>query len=146
MITDTWISMGQEHAHNKIAAMAPFQVNEALMARAAADAMFLHCLPAHIGEEVTEGVFESSAVGGVRRGGKPHTCAEIDPAVGFRPVVIGDLNESVPILEDETGFDRLLGFTIPDRNARGRMIRLGPVLDEILGRASLSAAGEVIAG
>ena len=37
-----------------------------------------------------------------------------------------------PVPADETGFDRLLGFTIPGRNARGRVIRLGPVLDEIL--------------
>jgi molecular chaperone Hsp33 len=36
------------------------------------------------------------------------------------------------ILPDETGFDRLLGFTIPVRNARGRMVRLGPVLDTVL--------------
>ncbi|WEK45632.1 MAG: Hsp33 family molecular chaperone HslO [Candidatus Andeanibacterium colombiense] len=42
------------------------------------------------------------------------------------------MNESVPILEDGTGFDRLLGFTLPDRHARGRVVRLGPVLDEIL--------------
>ena len=42
------------------------------------------------------------------------------------------MNEAVPILEDETGFDRLLGFTLPDRNARGRVVRLGPVLGEIL--------------
>ncbi len=42
------------------------------------------------------------------------------------------LIESVPILEDETGFDRLLGFTLPDRNARGRAVRLGPVLEDIL--------------
>ena len=42
------------------------------------------------------------------------------------------MNESVPILEDETGFDRLLAFTLPDRNARGRAVRLGPVVDEIL--------------
>ena len=38
--------------------MAPFQVNEALMARAKDDARFLHCLPAHVGDEVSEGVFE----------------------------------------------------------------------------------------
>jgi ornithine carbamoyltransferase len=38
--------------------MAPFQVNEALMAHAKAEASFLHCLPAHVGEEVSEGVFE----------------------------------------------------------------------------------------
>jgi len=59
VVTDTWVSMGQDHAHNKLAAMAPFQVNEALMARAKPDARFLHCLPAHVGEEVSEGVFES---------------------------------------------------------------------------------------
>lgn len=58
VVTDTWVSMGQQHAHNKIAAMAPFQVNEALMALAKSDARFLHCLPAHVGEEVSEGVFE----------------------------------------------------------------------------------------
>ncbi|ALE17989.1 Ornithine carbamoyltransferase [Altererythrobacter epoxidivorans] len=60
LITDTWVSMGQDHAHNKIAAMSPYQVNEALMAHAKNDAIFLHCLPAHVGDEVSEGVFESS--------------------------------------------------------------------------------------
>ena len=60
IVTDTWVSMGQEHAHDKLAAMAPYQVNEALMAHAKKDALFLHCLPAHVGEEVSEGVFESS--------------------------------------------------------------------------------------
>jgi ornithine carbamoyltransferase len=59
VVTDTWVSMGQDHAHNKLAAMAPYQVNAALMAGAKPDARFLHCLPAHVGEEVTEEVFES---------------------------------------------------------------------------------------
>jgi ornithine carbamoyltransferase len=58
LVTDTWVSMGQEHAHNKLAAMAPFQVNGGLIAQAMPDARFLHCLPAHIGDEVTEDVFE----------------------------------------------------------------------------------------
>ena len=58
VVTDTWVSMGQEHAVGKLAAMAPFQVNDALMAHAGKDAIFLHCLPAHIGDEVTESVFE----------------------------------------------------------------------------------------
>jgi ornithine carbamoyltransferase len=58
VVTDTWISMGQRHAEEKLAAMAPFQVNERLMAAARPDARFLHCLPAHVGEEVSEGVFE----------------------------------------------------------------------------------------
>ena len=59
IVTDTWVSMGQDHTHNKLAAMAPYQVNDALMSNAKSDAMFLHCLPAHVGEEVTESVFES---------------------------------------------------------------------------------------
>lgn len=58
IVTDTWVSMGQEHAHNKIAAMMPYQVNEPLMAMAKADAKFLHCLPAHRGEEVTDAVID----------------------------------------------------------------------------------------
>ena len=59
IVTDTWVSMGQDHTHNKLAAMAPYQVNDDLMSSAKSDAMFLHCLPAHVGEEVSENVFES---------------------------------------------------------------------------------------
>ena len=58
VVTDTWISMGQAHAEEKLAAMMPFQVTEALMAQAAPDASFLHCLPAHRGEEVVEAVMD----------------------------------------------------------------------------------------
>ena len=58
VVTDTWVSMGQEHAHNKIAAMMPYQVNDRLMDGAKADAKFLHCLPAHRGEEATDGVLD----------------------------------------------------------------------------------------
>jgi ornithine carbamoyltransferase len=58
IVTDTWVSMGQEHAHNKIAAMMPYQVNAQLMAMAKGDAKFLHCLPAHRGEEVTDAVID----------------------------------------------------------------------------------------
>ena len=58
VVTDTWVSMGQEHAHNKMAAMMPYQVNERLMATAKSDAVFLHCLPAHRGEEVTDAVID----------------------------------------------------------------------------------------
>jgi ornithine carbamoyltransferase len=58
--TDTWISMGQEaEAAARRATFAPFQVNEALFARANADAIFMHCLPAHRGEEVTDAVMDS---------------------------------------------------------------------------------------
>jgi ornithine carbamoyltransferase len=58
VVTDTWVSMGQDHADAKIAAMMPYQVNAALMAKAKADAHFLHCLPAHRGEEATDAVLD----------------------------------------------------------------------------------------
>lgn len=58
VVTDTWISMGQEHAEEKLAALAPYQVDAELMRQARPDAKFLHCLPAHVGEEVTQEVFE----------------------------------------------------------------------------------------
>jgi ornithine carbamoyltransferase len=60
VVTDTWVSMGQAHADAKLAAMAPFQVTEALMAEAAPDGLFLHCLPAHRGEEVVPAVIDGS--------------------------------------------------------------------------------------
>ena len=58
VVTDTWISMGQPHADEKLAAMAPYQVTPALMAAAAPGATFLHCLPAHRGEEVAASVID----------------------------------------------------------------------------------------
>jgi len=58
IVTDTWISMGQAHADTKLAAMMPFQVTAELMAAAKPDAKFLHCLPAHRGEEVTAEVID----------------------------------------------------------------------------------------
>ena len=58
VVTDTWVSMGQDHAHNKLAVMAPYQIDERLMGEAKGDALFLHCLPAHRGEEVVDAVID----------------------------------------------------------------------------------------
>ena len=55
--TDVWVSMGDERSEEKLAAFARYQVDEALMERAP-DARFLHCLPAHRGEEVTAPVID----------------------------------------------------------------------------------------
>jgi ornithine carbamoyltransferase len=60
--TDTWTSMGQEdEADRRRHVFAPYQVNDGLMALAKPGALFMHCLPAHRGEEVTAEVFESAA-------------------------------------------------------------------------------------
>ena len=60
--TDVWASMGQEdQAAERRAAFQAFQVNAQLMAEAGSDAVFMHCLPAKRGEEVTDAVMESAA-------------------------------------------------------------------------------------
>ncbi|MFL6750622.1 MAG: ornithine carbamoyltransferase [Sphingomicrobium sp.] len=58
VVTDTWVSMGQEDDQYRKESFAPYQVDEAIMALAAPDATFLHCLPAHRGEEVTDAVID----------------------------------------------------------------------------------------
>jgi len=58
--TDTWASMGQEaEAYARKAVFRPYQVNAELFAKAKPDAIFMHCLPAHRGEEVTDEVIDS---------------------------------------------------------------------------------------
>jgi len=58
--TDVWASMGQEHeSAQRRVIFAPYQVNESLMALAEPHAVFMHCLPAHRGEEVSAGVMDS---------------------------------------------------------------------------------------
>ena len=58
IITDTWVSMGDDQTQRRHNLLAPYQVNDALMARAKPDALFMHCLPAHRGEEVTASVID----------------------------------------------------------------------------------------
>lgn len=58
VVTDTWVSMGDRDRNKRLVALAPFQVTKDLMRAAAPDALFLHCLPAHRGEEVTAEVID----------------------------------------------------------------------------------------
>lgn len=58
VVTDAWASMGDDDEERRRSLLAPYQVSEELMGRAADGAIFLHCLPAHRGEEVTDGVMD----------------------------------------------------------------------------------------
>jgi ornithine carbamoyltransferase len=58
VVTDTWVSMGDGDRGRRHNLLMPYQVNQRLMARAKPDAIFMHCLPAHRGEEVSEAVID----------------------------------------------------------------------------------------
>jgi ornithine carbamoyltransferase len=61
LATDVWVSMGQADAPERKAALAPFQINDELLALASPTAIVLHCLPAHRGEEITAAVLDGPA-------------------------------------------------------------------------------------
>jgi ornithine carbamoyltransferase len=58
VVTDTWVSMGDRNGARRHNLLRPYQVNAALLAHAKPDAIFMHCLPAHRGEEVTDEVID----------------------------------------------------------------------------------------
>jgi len=61
VVTDVWASMGQESEQRERAALfAPYQVNAQLMSSAASDALYMHCLPAHRGEEISAELMDAS--------------------------------------------------------------------------------------
>lgn len=59
VVSDAWVSMGDKDEGRRHNLLKPFQVNERLMGTAKPNAIFMHCLPAHRGEEVTDGVIDS---------------------------------------------------------------------------------------
>ena len=62
LYTDVWVSMGQEaEEHDRLERFKPYTIDSQLMSAAKGDALFMHCLPAHLGMEVTEAVYESPA-------------------------------------------------------------------------------------
>ena len=59
VVTDTWVSMGDDGEQDqRLELLGPYQVDDTLMAKAADDALFMHCLPAHLGEEVADSVID----------------------------------------------------------------------------------------
>jgi ornithine carbamoyltransferase len=58
IVTDTWVSMGDKNGSQRHNLLKPYQVNARLMSKARPDALFMHCLPAHRGEEVTDDVID----------------------------------------------------------------------------------------
>jgi ornithine carbamoyltransferase len=58
VVTDCWVSMGDEDEHHRHNLLSPYRVDTKLMAAAKGDALFMHCLPAHRGEEVTAEVMD----------------------------------------------------------------------------------------
>ena len=91
VVTDTWESMGQEaDGLDRTALFRSLQVNDALLDRAAPDAIALHCLPAHRGHEITDAVLADHAAR-VGRGGEPAARAEgaADVAAGARSMTAG---------------------------------------------------------
>jgi ornithine carbamoyltransferase len=58
VVTDTWVSMGEKDGMRRHNLLKPYQVNERLMSRARTDALFMHCLPAHRGDEVAGAVID----------------------------------------------------------------------------------------
>ena len=56
--TDVWVSMGDDNAETRHQRLAPYQINDDIMSKAKPDALFMHCLPAHRGEEVTASVID----------------------------------------------------------------------------------------
>jgi ornithine carbamoyltransferase len=61
LATDVWVSMGQADDPDRISALAPYQIDDDLLAEAGPDAIVLHCLPAHRGEEITAEVIDGPA-------------------------------------------------------------------------------------
>ena len=60
LYTDVWISMGQQQDGAKVASLRPYQINSGLLAKARPDAIVLHCLPAHRGDEITDEVMDGT--------------------------------------------------------------------------------------
>ena len=152
VVTDVWVSMGDNDANKREAELRPFQVDEKVMAAAAKDAIFMHCLPAHRGDEVTEAVIDGpqSAVwdeaenrlhvqkailawclGAGRLGGEAKRGAIKGKARG-RAMTEHQSEERVELNIPQD--DLILPFQAEQADVVGRLVKLGPTVDTILSR------------
>ncbi len=90
LVTDIWVSLGQEDERDeRLRDLEPYRLDEALVALAAPDAIVLHCLPAHPGEEITPGRALRRALGRLGRGREPPARPEgAARAAARRPLVV----------------------------------------------------------
>ena len=110
--------------------LAPYQVDAALMARREPDALFMHCLPAHRGEEVAADGDRRPALGGIRPGGEPPARAKGHPRLVSRLRVRRSERMSASLIADNL----LRPFQLERSALRGRVVRLGALVDRVLTR------------
>ena len=164
VVTDVWVSMGDgEDKKKRKSLLKPFQVDRAVMAAAKPDAIFMHCLPAHRGDEVDGRSDRRPAIGGVGRGREPAACAEGHPCLVSRHVACQPFFCRVPricgarsrqraaragrgqVMASESSSqerielvipadDLILPFQADQADVVGRLVKLGPVVDTILSR------------
>ena len=151
VVTDTWVSMGDKDGERRHNLLKPYQVNARLMAQAKPDAIFMHCLPAHRGEEVTDEVIDGPqsvvfdeaenrlhAQKGILAWCLAAVSARLSNRGSHFPASI---NKRMPAPDiaipsrapaEVSADDTVLPFEVEALDLRGRVVRLGPALDAIL--------------
>ena len=128
IVTDCWVSMGDEDEGRRHNLLKPYQVNGTLMGVANKDAIFMHCLPAHRGEEVTDDVID-----GPQSVVFDEAENRLHAQKGILAWCLGAVSRmSSTSLEGDD--DLVLPFAVEALDVRGRVVRLGPSIDTILTR------------
>ena len=130
VVTDTWVSMGQTDADHRKKILEAHTVDQALMAKAAKDAIFMHCLPAYRGHEVTEEVIDGpqSVIFDEAENRLHAQKAILAWCLG---AVMADAAATTETLRTPSD-DLVLPFRTVHSGVIGRLVRLGSVVDEIL--------------